>query len=159
MIFAYTSTSMAAPYIFSDLGGNRMTQAYPIILFVIGNVAGLPLARTFGGFLGKKTASIMLIILFILSTYALALSPNYPIFLIIRCIQGFFSGPLYIFLPSLGTDLSQKAQRGAYIQNVAVIFVVVSTLAICGGGMIAYFLIGVTFLLWKAQYNRSQLFS
>lgn len=140
ILFAYTSTSMASAYIYSDLGGNVMTGHYTIIFFVIGNTLGLPLARTFGGPLGRKTATHMCMLLFIASTFGLALSPTYPVFLALRLSQGFFAGPLLILIVTLGGVLPQQAQREAYCKNVPLLFMLTSTVAICIGGLISYFI-------------------
>ncbi len=138
LIYSFGSTSMAANYIMSDLGGGYDTAVYAVSFFGIGNASGIPLGLTYGGRLGRVNMVLMCVILYITMTFLLALAPNYPTFLVFRFIQGFSSGPLLILLPSLVGTMSTFETKKKFTTNYAFIFIFVSILTVCIGGILAY---------------------
>ncbi len=138
VIFSFTSTNLSSLYILGELGGSNTTASYTISLFGIGNALTIPLGTNHGGKLGMKKMTWCCIFLFLLATFFLGLSPNYPIFCLFRFLQGLFSGPLFALVSSLLSPLSSTEQKQELTLNLTAIFITVSTLSACLGGVIAY---------------------
>lgn len=138
IIFSFTSPLMASLYVLGALGGSPSTASYSIAVFGIANGTAIPLGLTFGGRFGRRAMTEGCLFLYILVTYCLGLASNYPTFIVLRFFQGFFSGPLLILIPSMLTTLATREQRLGFTRNISIVFIVISIVATCVGGTIAY---------------------
>ena len=129
---------MACLYILGDLGGAVTTASYTITFFGLGNGLAVPLGLTYGGRFGKKVMAITCLYAFLIVTAGLGFVPNYPIFILFRFLQGFFSGPLLILIPSMLTTLATQQERRKFTRTISVVFITVSTLSAALGGTLAY---------------------
>lgn len=137
-LFNVAITGMSAVYIIGDLGGSTYTVSYAVTIFGLGNAIIIPLADYSRKRLGFQRSILYYSVGFIFLTFALCLSPNYPVFLLFRFFQGFFSGPLFIItLQFAGAFLSEE-RREKFMKCVMLNFLTSPILGACFGGVLVY---------------------
>lgn len=129
---------MAATYIVGDLAGSNETAGYTVSFFGIGNVLTLPLALPMKNRFGIRISLNVCMIVFLISTFFSAFSLNYPMFLIMRFLQGVGSGPIFILLTALVSNIATSEQKDFYFRDVLMTFIIAPTLAASLGGFLAY---------------------
>src|SRR3990167_3984914 len=82
IVFSFTSTNVSSLYVLGSLGGSVSTASYTVAIFGVANATSIPLALTFGGRFGRKLMIQWCLALYILATYCLGLSENFPTFLV-----------------------------------------------------------------------------
>lgn len=138
VLFNFSMTNMAARYILGDLGGSNDTAAYGISIFGIGNVLTIPLALTMKNRWGIRVSIHVALIGFLLTSFFCGFSFNYPLFLLMRFLQGATSGPIFILLTALVTSIATEEQRENYFKDVLMSFIIAPTFAASLGGFLAY---------------------
>lgn len=164
VIFNYTVSLMASPYIVSDLGGSNDTATYTVSFFALGNAVGIPLGRTLMPRIGPVRFLIIALLLFTFFSWMCAVAPNYPFFNAARFLQGFVSGPFYALGFFLFSSLQPPRKKALFLSISLSIFTVGPVLGACWGGVIAYlwhwrwiFYFNIPFLLLLAWYLHERL--
>ena len=164
VIFNYTLSIMASPYIVADLGGSRDTASYTVSFFAIGNALGVPLGRGFMKQIGPARFLVIAILLFTFFSWMCAIAPNYPFFNAARFLQGFVAGPFYALGFYFFSLLQPKEKKALFTTISITIFTITPVLGACWGGVIAYewkwswaFYFNIPFLLLLAGYLHYRL--
>lgn len=129
-----TITLMAGLYIVYDLGGDQYVPIYSVAFFGVGNALSIPLSKYVGDRFGYRITLKGLLILYGVLSLLLAVSTNYPEFLMYRFFEGIVCGPFYILVPKIVPNEISKAYStiSMYILSVA------PALGASYGGIIAY---------------------
>jgi DHA2 family multidrug resistance protein len=138
VIFNYTLSIMASPYIVSDLGGSNDISTYTVTFFALGNALGVPLGRTLFPKIGAARFLVLSLLLFTFFSWMCAVAPTYPLFNGARFLLGFVSGPFYALFFHLLSSLQPEKKKGTYATIGLLIFTLTPTLGACWGGVIAY---------------------
>ncbi len=138
VIFNYTLSLMASPYIVGELGGSNDTTTYTVSFFALGNALGIPLGRTLFPKIGTARFLVIAILLFTFFSWMCAIAPTYPFFNIARFFQGFSSGPIYALGFHLFNHLQPKEKKDLFTSIALTIFTIGPVLGACWGGWIAY---------------------
>ncbi len=138
VIFNYTLSIMASPYIVGDLGGSNDTASYTVSFFALGNALGVPLGRTLLSRIGPVRFLVIAMLLFAFFSAACAFAPNYPLFNASRFMQGFVSGPFYALIFHLFSCLEPKDKKNLFTSISLSIFTLGPVVGACWGGWIAY---------------------
>ncbi len=164
VIFNYTLSIMASPYIVADLGGSDTIATYTVSLFALGNALGLPLGRALFLRIGTVRFLFIAMLLFSFFSWTCAIAPNYPFFNASRFLQGFVSGPFYVLVFHLFSCLQPEGKKEKFTSITLMIFTVVPVIGACWGGWLAYewtwrlsFYLGTPLLLLLALYLRYRL--
>lgn len=163
VIFNYTVSIMASPYIVSDLGGSNDIATYTVSFFALGNAIGIPLGRGLIARIGPARFLFITMLLFTFFSLMCAIAPNYPFFNAARFLQGVVSGPFYALGFYLFSCLQPKEKKSLFISISLSIFTVGPVIGACWGGWIAYelhwrwiFYFNIPFLLllgWYLNYR------
>lgn len=138
VIFNYTLTIMASPYIVGDLGGSNDTATYTVSFFALGNALGLPLGRNLLSRIGTARFLVTAMLLFAFFSWTCSMAPNYPFFNASRFLQGFVSGPFYALSFHLFQTLQPKEKKDLFTSISLIIFTIGPVVGACWGGWIAY---------------------
>ncbi|MCH9613540.1 MAG: Fatty acid resistance protein FarB [Chlamydiia bacterium] len=138
IIFNFAVTNMAALYILGDLGGSAMTGSYSLAYFGFGNCLGVPLGKILGLKYGRKKVLTVCLVFYVLTTFTIGFSSTYPIFIIMRFLQGYVSGPMLVLIASLLTKLANIEERRKFIRSITILIITVSVIAASIGGTLAY---------------------
>lgn len=138
VIFNYTLSIMAGPYIVGDLGGSNEIATYTVSFYAIGNALGVPLGRQLIARIGSARLIVCAMCLFAFFSLTCAIAPNYPFFNASRFMQGFVSGPFYALVSHLIASFQPKEKKGLFNSITLTIFTSVPVLGACWGGVIAY---------------------
>lgn len=138
VIFNYTLSIMASPYIVADLGGSNDIATYTVTFFALGNALGIPLGRALIGRLGPIRFLTTAMLLFAFFSWTCAIAPTYPFFNASRFLQGFVSGPFYALAFHLFAALEPKEKKGLFGSIILTLFTVGPVIGACWGGWIAY---------------------
>lgn len=138
VIFNYTLSIMASPYIVADLGGSNDIATYTVTFFALGNALGVPLGRTLFPKIGTSRFLCMAILLFTFFSGICAIAPTYFLFNASRFLQGFVSGPFYALVFHLLGSLQPPEKKRVFSTVGLTIFTIAPTLGACWGGWIAY---------------------
>lgn len=164
VIFSYTISIMASPYIVADLGGSDDIATYSVSFFALGNAIGIPLGRTLFPRIGAARFLFIALLLFAFFTWTGAVAPTYPFFNATRFLQGFVSGPFYALGFYLFSSLQPKEKKSLFTSLTLMIFTVGPVIGACWGGWIAYqwkwqwiFYLNVPLLLILALFLRYHL--
>lgn len=164
VIFNYTLSIMASPYIVADLGGSNTIATYTVSFFALGNALGIPLGRPLSSRIGAMKFLFIAMLLFALFSWTCAIAPNYPFFNASRFLQGFVSGPFYALGFHLFNSLQPVEKKQKFTSITLTIFTIGPVIGACWGGWIAYewdwrwvFYLNVPLLLLLAFYLRYRL--
>lgn len=164
VIFNYTLSIMASPYIVGDLGGSTEIASYSVSLYAIGNALSIPLGKPLIARMGAARIVTVVLILFAFFSLMCAISPTNPFFNASRFLQGFAAGPLYAIGFHLFSWLQPKEKRGLFSSISLMIFTTGPVIGACWGGWVAYewhwqwaFYLNVPLLLLLAWYIRHRL--
>lgn len=138
VIFNYTLTLMGSVYIVGDLGGSNYMTTYVISFYAIGNALGVPLGRSLSGRVGTVRLLTWCLLLFALISYFCAISPNYPVFIGARFLQGLVSGPFYTLTNRLFTYFTPEEKKE---KSTAIMLTILTVGPVAGatfGGWMAY---------------------
>ncbi len=138
VIFAYTLSIMASPYIVADLGGSNDIATYSVTFFALGNALGVPLGRALLPRIGAARFLVITLLLFTFFTWAGAIASTYLLFNAARFFQGFVSGPFYALVFYLLACLQPKEKKGLFAAVTLTIFTTGPVIGACWGGWIAY---------------------
>ena len=138
IIFSFTLTIMAAPYIVGDLGGSNDIAIYTVAFFGLGNAIGVPFGKFLIGRFRLSSLFLSCMGLFAFFSLCCALAPNYPVFILFRLLQGVVSGPLYPIVSTLVIFFASNERKPFYNSVLVTIFTVVPVVGACWGGWIAY---------------------
>jgi DHA2 family multidrug resistance protein len=150
VIFNLSLAITASIHIVSDLGGGLDISFYDFSFFAIGNAVGFPLgkifiAKAFHRWSNKEEVEgkpvnylVGSLYLFLLFSILCGCSPNYPIFLIFRFLQGFCAGPLIPLQQELCTYHLSKEQNNSLTKTFSLIFTLGPTFFSAIAGWIAY---------------------
>lgn len=138
VIFNYTLSIMASPYIVGDLGGSNDIATYTVSFFALGNALGLPLGRTLLHKFGAARLIVTAMLLFAFFSWTCAIAPTYPFFNASRFMQGFVSGPFYALSFYLFHALEPKEKKDLFTSISLTIFTIGPVVGACWGGWIAY---------------------
>ena len=136
--FTFTMTSMAAPYIAFDLGGSADISVYTVVFYGIGSALSIPLGKPLAARLKTGRALVLCLLVEALFTLGGALTPNYPLFIFFRFLQGFAAGPFYPLISHLLVSIVPPEKRPITTSIFVTILVIVPAIAVCWGGFIAY---------------------
>ena len=164
VIFFFTLPIMASLYIVGDLGGSNNIGNYGVFFYGIGNALGIPLGRLISYKLGTVKALSDCLFVFAISALLCALSPNYPIFIFARLIQGIIAGPFYVICNQILTSLEPQEKKQLFTSISLMLVSCVPILGACWGGWIAYdfnwriaFLLNIPFLIYLGYFFRVRL--
>ncbi|MBS0603937.1 MAG: DHA2 family efflux MFS transporter permease subunit [Verrucomicrobia bacterium] len=164
VIFNYTLSIMASPYIVGELGGSNDIATYTVTFFALGNALGVPLGRTLLNRIGTARFLVSAMLLFTLFSWTCAIAPTYPFFNASRFLQGFVSGPFYALGFHLFSSLQPTEKKGLFTSISLSIFTVGPVIGACWGGWIAYewdwrwcFYFNIPFLLFLAAFLHRRL--
>lgn len=138
VIYSFTVTLMASVYIVSDLGGSTDIAIYTISFFGLGNVLGIPLARSLSYKYGTVKFLCICLHLFAIFSLANGFSTNFVEFLTFRLLQGMVSSPFYILTNQLFTGLTPEDRKPLFTTISLTIYTTVPILGACCGGILAY---------------------
>lgn len=138
VIFNYTLSIMASPYIVADLGGSNDIATYTVTFFALGNALGIPLGRALMGRIGVIRFLVTGMVLFAFFSWTCAIAPTYPFFNASRFLQGFVSGPFYALAFYLFGTLEPKEKKGLFSSIILTLFTIGPVIGACWGGWIAY---------------------
>lgn len=136
--FSFTMTLMGSVYIVSDLGGSTDIAIYTICFFGLGNILGIPLARSLSHKYGTVKLLYICLHLFALSSLFAGLSTNFFEFLTLRLVQGLVSGPFYVLTNQLFAGLTSEERKPLFTTILLTIYANVPILGACWGGWLAY---------------------
>lgn len=164
VIFNYTLSIMASPYIVGELGGSNDIATYSVSLYAIGNALSIPLGKPLIARIGAMRSVFLLLTLFAFFSLLCAISPTNPFFNAARFLQGFAAGPLYAVGFHLFSWLQPKEKRGLFSSISLMIFTTGPVIGACWGGWVAYrwhwqwvFYLNVPLLLLLAWVLRHSL--
>lgn len=129
---------IASPYIVGELGGSNDIAFYTITFYNIGNVLGVPLGRASIGRISPHLFFLIAMTLFALFTYACAIAPTYPVFLIARLLQGMMAGSVFPISATLFFALAPPEKKDFISSIMVTIFTVVPSFCAAWGGWISY---------------------
>ncbi len=138
IVLSFTVTSLASPYIVSDLGGDRSITFYALSFFGFGNVVTIPLAKPLGAKFGEEKIFVYCVLAFALGSLLCALAPTYFWFVAARFAAGMASGPFYPLLAHYFSCLVPSHKRIIIAWVFVTMLVVVPVLGACWGGTVAY---------------------
>jgi MFS transporter, DHA2 family, multidrug resistance protein len=164
VIFNYTLSILASPYIVGELGGSNDIATYTVSFFALGNVLGIPLGRPLFPRIGTTRFLVIVLLLFAFFSWTCAIAPNYPFFNAARFSQGFVSGSLYALIFHLLSSLQPTGKKGLFTAIALMIFTAGPVIGACWGGWIAYrwewrwpFYLNALLLFFLALYFRHRL--
>ncbi|MDR3625045.1 MAG: MFS transporter [Chlamydiales bacterium] len=132
LIMNTTLPLMSGLYIVSDLGGSQFTGTYPVTFFAIANALGIPLGKYLVDKIGAKKSLLYCLVLFAFVSWFCALSLNFPIFVVLRFIQGLVCGPFYY-------QISRLLPKSVGITSALLTIAIVSpVVGVSIGGIVAY---------------------
>lgn len=138
VIFNFTITNIAAPYIAGSLGASNDIATYTITFFALGNAIGMPLSRLLSCRLGSLHLLCLCLVLFAALSYVCTLSESYLAIVIARFVQGFVAGPLFPLVSRILSSLTEEKQRSKTTSCIILISAITPVLGACWGGWIAY---------------------
>lgn len=138
VVFNFTLTLMASPYIVGDLGGSNEIASYGTTFYVLGNALGIPLGKALLDKIGAVRFLIICMFLFVFFATLSASAPNYPFFNATRFLQGFSGGPLYVLTSYLLSMLAPIEKRRLFAPITMSILTMTPVIGASWGGWIAY---------------------
>lgn len=138
VIFNYTLSIMASPYIVGDLGGGNDTATYTVSFYALGNALSIPLGRILMGRFGTVRSLTIALLFFSFFSWGCAIAPNYPFFNAMRVLQGFSSGACYALIFHLFATLQPQEKKDLFTSISLTIFTIGPVLGASFGGWIAY---------------------
>jgi len=136
--FSFTMASMASPYIAFDLGGAPEISIYTVVFYGIGSAISIPLGKPVAARCRTGRALVYCLLLEALFTFGAGASPNYPVFILFRFLQGVAGGPFYPLLNHLLLAHVPPQKRPVTTSIFVTILAIVPAIATCWGGFIAY---------------------
>lgn len=138
VVFNFTLTLMAAPYIVGDLGGSNETASYSVTFYALGNALGIPLGRTLLNKIGTVRFLILCMFSFVFFASLCANAPSYPFFNATRFLQGFSGGPFYALTSHLLSTLAPAQKQRLFASITGSILTITPVIGASWGGWIAY---------------------
>jgi MFS transporter, DHA2 family, multidrug resistance protein len=138
MVFNFTLTLMASPYITWDLGGSNTITVYTIVFYSLGSALSIPLGSALLERFNTYRLFTFLLGLFAITSVLCALAPNFFFFNLCRFLQGFTAGPFYILCSQIHAHFVPKEKKDGYTALIVTIFAIVPVFGACFGGWIAY---------------------
>lgn len=164
VIFNYTLSIMASPYIAGDLGASNDIATYTVSFFALGNALGVPLGRPLMHRIGAARFVGIILFLFTLTSWLCAIAPTYAFFNVARFLQGWGSGALYaLFFYWMG-KLQPPEKKDIFGSITLTLFTIGPVLGACFGGFLAYiwswricFYCNIPILLFLSLYLSTRL--
>ena len=138
IVMSFTITSIASPYIVSDLGGDRTITSYALSYFGFGTAITIPLAQPLAVKFGEKKFLLSCILAFSLAAFLCGIASTYFFLLSGRFLQGMASGPFYPLLVHFFSVLVPPNKKIAIVWTFVTILVVVPVIGASLGGVVAY---------------------
>lgn len=137
-IFYNTVTNTAGLYIASELGGSHEMSVYPLVLFGLGNVLSVPLAKPLIARFGAIRSLIGCLWLYALFATLCVWSPTFLVFNFLRLCLGYASGPFYVLVSRLINTCAPQEKKPFFTSIMLTLFVVLPALGSSFGAWLAY---------------------
>ena len=150
IVASFSITGIAAPYIVSDLGGDRYIATYGMTFFGFGAAITIPIAKALASRLGEVKTYIILGALFALANLFCALAPTFFLFIAARVFTGMCAGPIYPLMTNIFSSLIPEEKKGTIFWIMVTILVVIPSFAAAWGGVVAYLYNWRALFYWNA---------
>lgn len=138
VIFNFTLSIMASPYIVGDLGGSNDIAIYSVSFFSLGNALGMPLGSSLYCRIGTARMLVTCMLLFGCFALTSAFAPNFVILNISRLLQGLVSAPFFALVTDLLARLAPEKNRSLNTGIIVMIATVGPVIGACWGGWLTY---------------------
>jgi EmrB/QacA subfamily drug resistance transporter len=130
-----TVVSTATPRILADLGGFALLS-WLFTSYMLTSTVVIPLVGKLGDIYGRKLFLIGGVLLFIVASAACGASPNMPVLIWMRALQGLGGGMIFASVFATMGDLFAPAERGKYIGLFTGVFSLASVIGPTFGGFL-----------------------
>jgi len=138
VVFNFSLTLMASPYIVSELGASKYMTVYTISFYSVGNALGVPIGRSFIHSIKSVHLLVVCLILFAFFSWICAVTLYFPVFIIGRFLQGLVGGPFYTLVNRFFAVLIPKDKQEYSTYALLTLLSITPILAATFGGWIAY---------------------
>jgi DHA2 family multidrug resistance protein len=128
--------NVALPYIAGDLGASYDDSTWVLTSYLASNAIVLPVSGWLAEVFGRKRYFIISLIVFTISSLLCGFSPNLPLLLLFRALQGIGGGGLQPMAQAILNDTFPPEQRGAAFALYGVSAVLAPTVGPMLGGWI-----------------------
>lgn len=126
-------------YIVDELGGSRYVTSYAIGFFALGNTLGAPLGRSCPRAWTHLHYLVFCLCGASLSTWACTWVSDYPLFLVMRFLQGMFIGPIFLLINRFQGQMTTKEDAPIVVTLSLAISTLGPVLGICLSNYISYY--------------------
>jgi MFS transporter, DHA2 family, multidrug resistance protein len=128
--------NVALPYIAGDLGASYDDSTWVLTSYLAANAIVLPVSGWLADVLGRKRYFLLSLIIFTLSSLLCGFSPNLPLLLVFRAVQGIGGGGLQPMAQAILNDTFPPQQRGSAFALYGITAVLAPTVGPMLGGWI-----------------------
>jgi len=128
--------NVALPYIAGDLGASYDDSTWVLTSYLAANAIVLPVSGWLAEVMGRKRYFILSLIVFTASSLLCGFSPNLPLLLIFRALQGIGGGGLQPMAQAILNDTFPPEQRGSAFALYGITAVLAPTVGPMLGGWI-----------------------
>jgi MFS transporter, DHA2 family, multidrug resistance protein len=128
--------NVALPYIAGDLGASYDDSTWVLTSYLAANAIVLPVSGWLAEVIGRKRYFMLSLIVFTVSSLLCGFSPNLPLLLIFRALQGIGGGGLQPMAQAILNDTFPPEQRGAAFALYGISAVLAPTVGPMLGGWI-----------------------
>lgn len=138
VIFNFTLTMMAGPYIAGSLGASNDIATYTTIFFAFGNAIGLPLSRILSLRMGSAQLLCVCLLTFAILSYSSSQCESYIAIVASRFLEGFAAGPLFPLVARILFSLNPPEKRQSLITAIILISALAPVVGASYGGWLSY---------------------
>ena len=138
MVLDYSIANVSIPYIAGSLGVSDTDGTWVITCFAAGNAIGLPLTGFITDKFGNVRTFVISTILFTIFSWLCGTAFTFPMLLVSRFFQGFFSGPLIPLSQSLLLVFYPPAKRKLALAIWGAVVIIGPILGPILGGFLTY---------------------
>lgn len=138
VIFNFTLTMMAGPYIAGSLGASNDIATYTTIFFAFGNAIGLPLSRILSLRMGTVPLLCACLLLFAILSYSSAQCESYAAIVASRFLEGFAAGPVFPVVVRILFSLTPPEKKQTLSSSIILISALAPVFGASYGGWISY---------------------
>ena len=125
--------NVALPYIAGDLGASYDDSTWVLTSYLAANAIVLPVSGWLAEVIGRKRYFLLSLIVFTVSSLLCGFSPNLPLLLIFRALQGIGGGGLQPMAQAILNDTFPPEQRGSAFALYGITAVLAPTVGPCWG--------------------------